>query len=313
VSRSVLRTAIIGMLLTAWSCQLALADAPRTVHFGVARIGGGIALHYAEAGQGMPLVFVHGSLSDYSYWKDEVTSFGLRYRAIAYSRRYNYPNSNAPHAGYSAITDADDLAGLVRALHLGKIVVVGHSYGALTALFFATRYPQLTRALVLAEPPAVSLLQHLPGSEAKAGEAMFVDIQTRMVVPMKSAYAEGDREAGVADFIDYVFNNSHAWEGMSPSSRAETMRDAHEWDVMMTRGTLFPSIDPQSIQTIQVPALLMTGDQTYPFLIMIDNELARLLPNNQNLIIHGAGHQMWFQEPQLCRDVVETFLHWSLR
>ncbi len=55
--------------------------------------------------------------------------------------------------------------------------MIGHSYGALTALFLAVKHPELVRALVLAEPPAVSLLSHLPGEKAQTGKAMFEDIQ----------------------------------------------------------------------------------------------------------------------------------------
>src|SRR5260370_39339666 len=136
------------------------ADAPtiRTVD-----IGNGITLHYVDQGKGTPVVFVHGSLSDGGYWADQIGPFAEHYRAIAYSRRYNYPNANPERAGYSAVVDAEDLAAFIRVLHLGKVVVVGHSYGALTALFLAAGHREMVRALVLAEPPAVSLLNHLPG------------------------------------------------------------------------------------------------------------------------------------------------------
>lgn len=268
-----------------------------------ANIGNGIVLHYVEQGQGTPVVFVHGSISDGGYWAGQVPEFAKHYRTIAYSRRYNYPNTNPARPGYSAITDADDLARLVKTLHLGKIVVVGHSYGAFDALFFALRYPSLTRALVLAEPPAISLL---PKSTQD-------DIRRRMVAPMHRDFSAGRREAGVADFIDYVFNDPHAWDKMDAASHADTMRDAHEWDVMMTNGTLFPPITPKQVRTIHVPVLLMTGDKTYPFLTVITRRLAGLLPNNQVVVIHGAGHQMWYQQPELCRDVTETFLRWAVR
>jgi pimeloyl-ACP methyl ester carboxylesterase len=187
------------------------SDAPniRTVD-----IGNGITLHYVDQGKGTPVIFVHGSLSDGGYWADQVGRFAEQYRAIAYSRRYNYPNSNPARSGYSAVVDAQDLAAFIHTLHLGKVVVIGHSYGALTALFLAARHPELVHALVLAEPPAVSLLRHLPGDEAKAGKAMFLDIERRMVAPMQQAFRSGDRDAGIGVFIDYVFNDPQAWKQM---------------------------------------------------------------------------------------------------
>lgn len=271
-------------------------------------IGNGINLHYLDLGKGVPVIFVHGSLSDAGYWAGQLGEFAKRYRAIAYSRRYNYPNSNPDRSGYSAVVDAEDLAAFIGVLHLGKVVVIGHSYGALTALFLAAKHPELVRALVLAEPPAVSLLAYMPGDEAKTGKAMFDDIQQRMVLPMQQEFGRGDRDAGIGIFIDYVFNDPHAWVQMPQSARDETLRDVHEWDVMLTTGTLFPEIAPDTIRKITTPSLLLSGAKSYPFLGLITEELARLLPNREVILLPNAGHQMWYQAPDVCRKDVEAFL-----
>lgn len=301
------RLATLGLaaVLSIWCVAQTKSSAPaiKTV-----AIGHGIVLHYVEQGTGTPVVFVHGSLSDGGYWADQIGPFAEHYRAIAYSRRYNYPNDNPAQSGYSAVTDAEDLAGFIHVLGLGKVVVIGHSYGALTALFLVVKHPELVRALVLAEPPAISLLTHLPGKEAKIGKDSYDDIEQRMVEPMQERFRQGEREAGVAVFIDYVFNDPHAWEKMSASSREETLRDAHEWDVMMTKGTLFPEIRPESIREIRVPTLLLSGAKSYPFLALITEELARLLPHRENIVFPDAGHQMWYQHPDECRTDVEAFL-----
>ncbi len=82
----------------------------------------GVELHYVEMGKGEPIVFVHGS-----FWNPQLAPFAEKFHVIAYSRRYNQPNTNKPKAGYSAVGDADDLAGLIEKLHLGKANVIGHS------------------------------------------------------------------------------------------------------------------------------------------------------------------------------------------
>jgi pimeloyl-ACP methyl ester carboxylesterase len=284
------------------------AGPPATQTAQTADIGHGIVLHYVEQGTGTPVIFVHGSLSDLEYWSDQIGPFAEHYRAIAYSRRYNYPNKNPDQPGYSAMVDAEDLAAFIHALHLGKVVVIGHSYGALTALFLAAKHPELVRALVLAEPPAVSLLTYLPGDESETGKRTLDDIHKRMVAPMQQDFRKGDRDAGIAAFIDYVFNDPHAWEKFSESARNETLRDAHEWDVMMTTGTLFPELAPGRIRKITAPTLLLSGAKSYPFLALITEELARLLPNRENIVLPDAGHQMWYQAPDTCRKDVETFL-----
>jgi pimeloyl-ACP methyl ester carboxylesterase len=85
------------------------------------------------------------------------------------------------------------------------------------------------------------------------------------------------------------------------------MKDAHEWDVKMTQGILFPEIAPQVIHNIKVPVLIMAGGKSYPFLALIDRELARLIPHSRNIVFADAGHQMCLQHPVECRDDVEAF------
>ena len=273
-----------------------------------AKIGHGITLHYVDKGTGVPVIFVHGSLSDGGYWADQIEPFARHYRAIAYSRRYNYPNTNPARPGYSAVVDADDLAAFIHKLNLGKVVIIGHSYGALTALFLGARHPELVRALVLAEPPAISLLTAVQSGEADLGKAMFDDIQLRMVGPMQRAFGKGDREEGIRIFLAYVLNDPGAWDKMSQSSRDQTLKNAREWDVMMTTGTLFPVIRPQAIREISAPVLLLMGARSYPFLGVIGRELAYLLRNSKTINFPDAGHQMWFQDPEACRSDVEKFL-----
>jgi pimeloyl-ACP methyl ester carboxylesterase len=307
-STTKLRLAICAVVITLCAVSGLAQSRSAEPEIRTANIGHGITLHYVEQGTGTPVIFVHGSLSNGGYWADQVAAFGKDYRAIAYSRRYNYPNDNPARPGYSAITDADDLAAFIRTLHLGKVVVIGHSYGAYDSLFLAAKHPELVRALVLAEPPAIPLLGYLPGDEQKKGKDMEEDIQRRMVVPMQKAFRRGDREAGISAFLAYVFNDPKAWDKMPQSGREQMLRSAREWDVMMTTGTLFPAIGPAEIRKITTPVLLLSGAKSYPFLAVITQELARLLPHNQSIVFPNAGHQMWYQDADECRKDVEDFL-----
>jgi pimeloyl-ACP methyl ester carboxylesterase len=130
----------------------------------------GTRLEYAEAGRGEPLILVHGSLEDLRIWRRQVEPFSARYRVIAYSRRYHHPNA-APGAGdpaYTAALHAADLTGLIEALNLGPAHLVTSSFGGCVALQMAVRRSELVRSLVLAEPPLMPLLAHIPGGAPRA-------------------------------------------------------------------------------------------------------------------------------------------------
>jgi pimeloyl-ACP methyl ester carboxylesterase len=86
------------------------------------------SLAYLEQGQGVPVVFLHGSgATDLRTWGQQIEPFAEQYRVVACSRRYHYPN---PWIGDGAeITStyihASDLAGLIGALEWSRVHLVG--------------------------------------------------------------------------------------------------------------------------------------------------------------------------------------------
>src|SRR4030095_10498070 len=92
----------------------------------------GDSIHYIDIGKGDPVVFVHGSLGDFRTWAGQMDTFAKNHRVIAYSRRFAYPNKQVINdsADYTVIPHAKDLAEFIKALKLGPVHLVGHSYGA---------------------------------------------------------------------------------------------------------------------------------------------------------------------------------------
>jgi len=300
----ILLIGMVGIVAAGTVSTLVQADEIRGLRS--VQVDRGITLHYVEQGAGTALILVHGSLSDLSYWRGQIEPMARHYRVIAYSRRYNWPNDNPARPNYSAQTDAEDLAGLIAALHLGKVYVIGHSYGALAALFLLTQHPDLLKAAVLAEPPLIPLLRHLSEPESARGRALYADIQAHMVTPMRLEFQQRHTEAGTAAFIDYMFHDPRAWQKLGAGSR-DILKDAHEWDVMMNGGTLFPEIPIASLEATRVPVLLMSGGKSQLFLDLIAAELARLLPDSQSVVFQDSGHQMWMQHPLEAREDAEAF------
>ena len=118
----------------------------------------GAALEYVEQGDGDPIVLVHGSASDYRTWQAQMDAFAKRYWAIAYSRRYHWPNEPiAAQSDYSMEEHVRDLEALLGVIGPAPVHLVGHSYGAFVSMLLAMRAPELLRTLTLAEPPAITL------------------------------------------------------------------------------------------------------------------------------------------------------------
>jgi len=116
----------------------------------------GTTLAYREkGGDGTPVVFVHGGLSDLRTWDKQLEAISASHRTISYSRRYARPNEEIPAgADDQMLPHVDDLAAILQGLDTGPATLVGNSWGAFICLLTAIRHPGLMAKLVLEDPPS---------------------------------------------------------------------------------------------------------------------------------------------------------------
>lgn len=118
-----------------------------------------MSLFYEEKERGRPVVFVHGIPTDYRAWSAQMEPFSKAHRAVAISRRYAAPNSRQGDLADSTVAiNAADLKGFVEKLDVGRVDLVGHSYGGFVAALMVADHPSLVRSLVLVEPAISTLL-----------------------------------------------------------------------------------------------------------------------------------------------------------
>ena len=270
----------------------------------------GVELHYIDKGAGVPVIFVHGGLEDYRAWSEQVEAFSTRYHAVAYSRRYNFPNAAADVADdYSPNVDAEDLAALIRRLKLAPAHVIGYSYGAYAALVLALRHPELVRSLVLAEPPALRLLPGVAG-----GQALLDEFMTKLWQPAGAGFRQSD-EAGVRAAVDGFGELGYSgtdekmtFDSLPPEIRAVVLDNAAEWRALTSSKDAFPSVSTRAIERMKTPTLLMGGARSLSLAHAIDGLLEHLLTHASRVVIADATHDMWSEHPEQCRDAALRFL-----
>jgi len=263
----------------------------------------GVELHYLENGSGAPVVLIHGGLGDYREWNSQIGRISSHYRVIAYSRRYNYPNNNVEILpDHSAIVEARDLAALLDALKLERVHIVGYSYGALTALFFAAEHPERVRSLTLAEPPILGWLNQIPGGQTELDRFM----QT-MWRPAGEAFQKGEPERALRIACDY-FSGKGSFDQVPAEFRQSLVDNIREWKALTTSRDAFPPLSRDVVRNLKFPILLLTGEKTLAPLRMINDALNHLLPNAEQVTVPGATHDMWLEDPERCGQATVNFL-----
>lgn len=270
-----------------------------------------ITLHYVERGAGEPIIFIHGLSGDYSIWMRQLDAFAERgYRAIAYSRRYNYPNQNTLQPDHSAVVEADDLAKFIRKLGLPKAHIVGHSYGAYTALLLSLEHPELVQNVILAEPPIVPWLADLPGDQAEAGKLQLNKLMDEGVHPAKQAFLAGNDQQGLQTIFDCIAGKP-LFARLPEFVKMRSRRNIKEVKAIMLSDDRYPEVDRDRVRQLQVPTLILSGGDSLATAKLTDLELERLIPeqSRRRVVLQGATHIMWIEKPVECREAVLDFIN----
>ncbi|WP_158601445.1 alpha/beta fold hydrolase [Halosegnis longus] len=100
----------------------------------------GTELCYETAGEGPPLVLLHGTMMDGRPWAELARPLADASRLVVPDLRGHGRTGGSERDSYSVGLFADDVHALVTELDLGAPVVVGHSLGGFVALCYAARY-----------------------------------------------------------------------------------------------------------------------------------------------------------------------------
>jgi pimeloyl-ACP methyl ester carboxylesterase len=133
----------------------AMKSAELQVSHGDADVGGGVRLHYVEAGEGPLVVLLHGFPEFWYSWRRQIPALAQAgFHVVAPDMRgYNLSDKPKGWRAYDADLLADDVAGLVRHFGEQRAHIVGHDWGAAVAYALAMRHPQVVRRLAILNVP----------------------------------------------------------------------------------------------------------------------------------------------------------------
>ena len=195
---------------------------------------------------------------------------------------------------------AIDLCRAELAAMAGPCDLVGHSFGALVALWLALERPHAIRTLCLIEPVLFAAARGTPEHAA----------HLRAHAPFASALAEGRREEAARDFLE-VWGSGAPWEGLAPAQRAGLARriDLIPAGALLTEDRTGTLMRPGGLESLDLPVLLVDGAASPPVIRAILRALGARLPDARRATIPGAGHMLPLSHPGDLAGVLRAF--WS--
>jgi pimeloyl-ACP methyl ester carboxylesterase len=130
----------------------------------------GARLHYQQVGEGPDVVLIHGMTGNLAIWHLRIVPLLWdHFRVLTYDLR-GHGYSDMTPSGYTCDDMAADLLGLLDALEIEQAALVGHSYGADVALYFAAAHPERAQSVVAIEGALPALVHERSREEWEGWE-----------------------------------------------------------------------------------------------------------------------------------------------
>ncbi|MEO8000541.1 MAG: alpha/beta hydrolase [Arenimonas sp.] len=284
-----------------------------------------------------PIIFLHGGPGGYIHSEiiKTLTPLSATGRDLYFydqsgtglSDRREHPKDTTLHGH---IEDLHEI--ITEQLKVGKVVLIGHSYGGQIAAGFAARYPDLIEKLVLSSPGALE-----PGefdSEGRPLNDIRYPIPSNLVFrsadPNNESRAKEDIDsmpvrAIVSLMIGTIFNRKFAPDSevdntlntMASQFTAHMVCDPKHVKPEEGGGAMYTRIgsnfyedsdNPRSLMPkMKSPVLVLQG--ACDFISYSDTyEYVALFPNARYQFIPDAGHIIWWDKPDDYRGQIEKFL-----
>jgi pimeloyl-ACP methyl ester carboxylesterase len=248
----------------------------------------GATVSYENYGSGPPLVLVHGGFSDHkTNWEFVKPLFEKQFTVYAIARRGR--GETDATVGHSLEDESMDVVALMQSIG-EPVFLLGHSYGAQTALAAAAKAPDRARKLVLYEAPWP--------------RALSKEFLTRL---------EALAQAGQWDDFAVTFFR----DGLSvPIEELDELRASGLWPPILAdaeaslgdlRALTRYDFRPERFRDLHVPVLLQIGTAS-PRNLYVTDALAAVLPDVRIEALSGQAHEGMTTAPTMYAEAVSRFL-----
>ncbi|MGR3616400.1 MAG: alpha/beta fold hydrolase [Paracoccaceae bacterium] len=187
-------------------------------------------------------------------------------------------------------------------LQNGRTHLLGHSFGAVLALWLAKLYPERVQSLTLVEPVFFAV--------AAQDDAAALARHDTDAEPFVQALRSGDLELGARLFNRMWSDGSMPrWPDMSARTRSALVRGIHI--VLASNSLIYGDrpglLTPSTLSDLKMPVGIVLGGESHPILTVVAEGLAHRIGRSEIAIVPGAGHMVPISHPgETARIIAQT-------
>ena len=266
----------------------------------------GQRLAYLEAGQGPPLLLIHGIAEAAWAWEVIIPALARKHRVIA-PDLLGHGRSAKPRGDYSLGNQATLMRDLMISLDIERATLIGHSLGGGITMQFAYQYPERCERMVLVASGGLGkdvtfVLRSLglPGADLVA--PLFLSNTTRGL--MRGTARWLGRRGLKASPGQKAMWRSYA--GLTePATRAAFIATVRA--VIDQRGQRVSALERLYLAR-SLPTLLVWGEKDRIIPVSHAHSAHEEMPGSRLEIINGAGHFVQLEKPQRVAELILDFL-----
>ncbi len=252
-------------------------------------LANGIRIHYWRTGGEKPvLIMAHGSSDNGLCWTSLAKELTADYDIILPDAR-GHGHSDPTSPSDPADVQAEDIAALIGELKLEKPIVMGHSMGASSAAWFAAKYPDVPRAVVLEDPGLLPRTGR--GRQTNVDQA-----KARILERNQTSFDE---------LVEGCVANSPTWGLEECRIWAPSKRQHHPSNAYRSFGNRPPTTE--LFAKISVPTLILKADADAETRKK-NEEVAAVLKHGTIVHIDGAGHNVRREQKASLLKALQDFL-----
>ena len=249
----------------------------------------GNTLHYTSAGEGPPVVLIHGLGGSAHIWHGVVGALQQHHHCVAVDLRGH--GRSQGRGKFSIEGWADDVRRLIAHLELPPVTLVGHSLGSLVAQELARSAPDVVDELVL-----VGGISYFEPAVADAYRDRADQVEAEGMDVLADAWLDGA-----------VSPRSHATRpGMVGLLRDLFLRNEPQHYAKACRALADAERIPRD--EIGQPTLIIAGSHDRSTPIAMAEELKGSIPVSRVKVIPGVGHWMPLEDPDAVASAMLEFL-----
>jgi proline iminopeptidase len=299
------------LVLVACSCPAQNGEPQSRSQQGTIHVNG-TDLFYETIGTGTPIVVVHGGPGlDHTYLLPQMATLAKQYKLVFYDQRASGKSAGAVDTNSMTMGNfVEDLEGVRKAFGLTKMNLIGHSWGGLVAMFYAVKYPDHLRSLMLINSSPASVLLRYASFAVMARRTTRGDSIAQASLVATQGFKNRDPQA-MARFFRILFRGSFYDPRMADSltltldtsfaTKSRILQYLNR-DTVLASYDLFPKLS-----VIHCPTLIVSGDHD-----MVTPEATKKLhesiPGSSLIVFDNCGHFPFIEVPKQFFGALEAFL-----